>query len=111
MYVQQSTDGGETYATRLGDYAVANGLCAVTFSTEDGFDGEFLFKTSEHWLEHVQRKEPDKNGGGNIEYWYSKNYDKYFADILCTQEITKNGGNSFLLSGTVAGFLKEGAEE
>ena len=27
------------------------------------------------------------------------------------QEITKNGGNSFLLSGTVAGFLKEGAEE
>ena len=88
MYVQQSTDGGETYATRLGDHAVANGLCTVTFSTEDGFDGEFFFRTSEHWLEHVPRKEPDKNGGGNIEYWYSKNYDKYFADILCTQEIT-----------------------
>lgn len=90
MYVQQSTDGGETYATRLGDYAVANGLCAVTFSTEDGFDGEFLFKTSEHWLEHVPRKEPDKNGGGNIEYWYSKNYDKYFSDILCKNEISLN---------------------
>ena len=88
MYVQQSTDGGQTYATRLGDYAVADGLCAVTFSTEDGFDGEFLFKTSEHWLEHVPRREPDRNGGGNIEYWYSKNADKYFADILCTQEIT-----------------------
>lgn len=90
MYVQQSTDGGETYATRLGDYAVANGLCAVTFSTEDGFDGEFMFKPSEHWLEHVPRREPDKNGGGNIEYWYSKNADKYFADILCTQEISLN---------------------
>lgn len=90
MYVQQTVDNGESYDTRLGDYAVANGLCAVTFSTEDGFDGEFLFKPSEHWLEHVPRKEPDKNGGGNIEYWYSKNYNKYYSDILCEHEISQN---------------------
>lgn len=90
MFVQQTTDGGETYATRLGEFVCTDRLGSVTFSTEDGFDGEFLFRVTDYWLEHVPRKEPDKNVGGNIEYWYSKNTDQYFSDILCTHEITKN---------------------
>ena len=89
MFVRQTTDGGENYTTYLGDFHSDYGMATVTFTTEDGFDGEFLFLPTEHWLEHIESQEPTDKTDGNIEYWYSKNQNKYYSDILCTHEITK----------------------
>ncbi len=89
MYVRQTTDNGANYTTYLGDFDSDYGVSCVTFTTEDGFDGEFLFVPTEHWLEHHERQEPTDNSDGNIEYWHDKGTDKYYSDILCEHEITK----------------------
>ena len=89
MFVKQTTDGGAHYETMLGAYDANWGLACVTFTTESGFDGEFLFVPTEHWLEHVERQEPTDLTDGNIEYWYDRGTNRYYSDILCEHEITK----------------------
>ena len=89
MYVRQTTDGGASYTTYLGDFDSDWGVTCVTFTTEDGFDGTFLFVPTERWLEHFERQEPTDKSDGNIEYWHDKGTDQYYSDILCEHEITK----------------------
>ena len=89
MFVRQTTDSGASYTTYLGAFHADWGLATVTFTSENGFDGSFLFLPTEHWLEHIEREEPGDFTDGNIEYWHDKGTDKYYSDILCEHEITR----------------------
>lgn len=40
-------------------------------------------------LTHVKAKKATKKAGGNIEYWYCKDCDTYYADADATKEITE----------------------
>ncbi|MBP5207559.1 MAG: InlB B-repeat-containing protein, partial [Clostridia bacterium] len=89
MFVRQTTDNGASYTTYLGDFDSDWGMACVTFTTENGFEGEFLFVPTEHWLEHFERQEATDQTDGNIEYWYDRGTKKYYSDILCEHEIAK----------------------
>lgn len=51
-------------------------------------------------LEHIPAKAATKTAGGNIEYWYCEDCDKYFADAAATKEIKQADTVTAKLSGT-----------
>jgi len=71
----------------------------------DAFDVSVGFRTSDGYLftvkktvnvlaqhtglRHINSKAATKDSDGNIEYWYCKDCDKYYADADATKEITK----------------------
>ena len=50
-------------------------------------------------LEHIPAKAATKTAGGNIEYWYCEDCDKYFADAAATKEIKQADTVTAKLSG------------
>ena len=51
-------------------------------------------------LKHIPAKAATKTAGGNIEYWYCEDCDKYFADAAATKEIKQADTVTAKLSGT-----------
>ena len=51
-------------------------------------------------LKHIDAKAATKTAGGNIEYWYCEDCDKYFADAAATKEIKQADTVTAKLSGT-----------
>lgn len=86
MYVKQTTDEGNTYTTFLGEYASTNDIGSVRFTTTQGFSGEFLFLSTQQVLEYIERIEPTHWSTGQEAFYYSRNQNKYYHDILCTDE-------------------------
>ena len=50
-------------------------------------------------LKHIDAKAATKTAGGNIEYWYCEDCDKYFADAAATKEIKQADTVTAKLSG------------
>ncbi len=50
-------------------------------------------------LKHIPAKAATKTAGGNIEYWYCEDCDKYFADAAATKEIKQADTVTAKLSG------------
>ena len=50
-------------------------------------------------LQHIPAKAATKTAGGNIEYWYCEDCDKYFADAAATKEIKQADTVTAKLSG------------
>ena len=50
-------------------------------------------------LKHIDVKAATKTAGGNIEYWYCEDCDKYFADAAATKEIKQADTVTAKLSG------------
>lgn len=50
-------------------------------------------------LQHIPAKAATKTAGGNIEYWYCEDCDKYFADAAATKEIKQADTVTTKLSG------------
>ena len=50
-------------------------------------------------LQHISAKAATKTAGGNIEYWYCEDCDKYFADAAATKEIKQADTVTAKLSG------------
>ena len=50
-------------------------------------------------LKHIPAKAATKTAGGNIEYWYCEDCDKYFADAAATKEIEQADTVTAKLSG------------
>lgn len=50
-------------------------------------------------LKHIAAKAATKTAGGNIEYWYCEDCDKYFADAAATKEIKQADTVTAKLSG------------
>ena len=50
-------------------------------------------------LKHIDAKAGTKTAGGNIEYWYCEDCDKYFADAAATKEIKQADTVTAKLSG------------
>ena len=50
-------------------------------------------------LKHIDAKAATKTAGGNIEYWYCEDCDKYFADAAATKEIKQADAVTAKLSG------------
>ena len=50
-------------------------------------------------LKHIDAKAATKTAGGNIEYWYCEDCDKYFADAAATKEIKQTDTVTAKLSG------------
>lgn len=50
-------------------------------------------------LQHIPAKAATKTAGGNIEYWYCEDCDKYFADAAATKEIEQADTVTAKLSG------------
>ena len=50
-------------------------------------------------LKHIDAKAATKTAGGNIEYWYCEDCDKYFADAAVTKEIKQADTVTAKLSG------------
>ena len=50
-------------------------------------------------LKHIGAKAATKTAGGNIEYWYCEDCDKYFADAAATKEIKQADTVTAKLSG------------
>ena len=51
-------------------------------------------------LKHIDAKAATKTAGGNIEYWYCEDCDKYFADAAAIKEIKQADTVTAKLSGT-----------
>ncbi len=52
-------------------------------------------------LKHIPAKAATKTAGGNIEYWYCEDCDKYFADAAATKEIKQADTVTAKLSGNL----------
>jgi uncharacterized repeat protein (TIGR02543 family) len=52
-------------------------------------------------LKHIDAKAATKTAGGNIEYWYCEDCDKYFADAAATKEIKQADTVTAKLSGNL----------
>ena len=50
-------------------------------------------------LKHIPAKAATKTAGGNVEYWYCEDCDKYFADAAATKEIKQADTVTAKLSG------------
>ena len=50
-------------------------------------------------LKHIPAKAATRTAGGNIEYWYCEDCDKYFADAAATKEIKQADAVTAKLSG------------
>lgn len=50
-------------------------------------------------IKHIDAKAATKTAGGNIEYWYCEDCDKYFADAAATKEIKQADTVTAKLSG------------
>lgn len=59
-------------------------------------------------LKHIDAKAATKTAGGNIEYWYCEDCDKYFADAAATKEIKQADTVTAKLSGAAKSPLTGG---
>ena len=69
-------------------------VCEVCGKAFGDLDGNYHAN-----LKHIDAKAATKTAGGNIEYWYCEDCDKYFADAAATKEIKQADTVTAKLSG------------
>ena len=69
-------------------------VCEVCGKAYGDLDGNYHAN-----LKHIDAKAATKTAGGNIEYWYCEDCDKYFADAAATKEIKQADTVTAKLSG------------
>jgi len=69
-------------------------VCEICGKAYGDLDGNYHAN-----LKHIDAKAATKTAGGNIEYWYCEDCDKYFADAAATKEIKQADTVTAKLSG------------